>query len=239
MNLDTTEKSLTTYAPELLLGSNTSSDDQSTPDCRSNHPQNPESNPVGYDHGCNINQPTNNQPTITDPNSCKSTFSLDSNPDVHDESTVANKDDQNETTSSGSPDCSKDVNPANNQCRSDSDSDPRQHDSVSLASVCSGSEHKSCEVLKPIMVDILSDSTLIESHTAASASQYAYIPVTYHFKRPPPPESIIRATIVYAEPSHAISQLHRCQMHAKADTEVQPGSETHCSALSTSSSSVH
>ena len=338
VNLDTTEKSLTTYAPELLLGSNTSSDDQSTPDCRSNHPQNPESNPVGYDHGCNINQPTNNQPTITDPNSCKSTFSLDSNPDVHDESTVANKDDQNETTSSGSPDCSKDVNPANNdQCRSDSDSDPRQHDSVSLASVCSGSEHKSCEVLKPIMVDILSDSTLIESHTAASedlkhsdndvtltelielivkslenfgsspesfqsldddnvtatrssfrhrlgfispseglpicesdeklkhesmstsddypgqfgfsfsinddvqtkgmsyseelkklrASQYAYIPVTYHFKSPPPPGSIIRATVVYAEPSHATFQLHRCQMHAKADTEVQPGSETH------------
>ena len=86
------------------------------------------------------------------------------------EVSATNNDDQNETTSSGSPECRKDVNPANNdQCRSDSHSDPRQHaDTVSFASVCSGSERKSCEVLKPIVVDILSDSTLIESHPAAS-----------------------------------------------------------------------
>ena len=85
------------------------------------------------------------------------------------EVSTTNNDNQNETTSSGSPECRKDVNPANNDpCHSDCDSDPRQHDSVSLASVCSGSEHKSWEALKPIVVDILSDSTLIELQPAAS-----------------------------------------------------------------------
>ena len=51
--------------------------------------------------------------------------------------------------------------------------------------------------------------------------------MTFNFDKPPPPECIIRATVVYTEPSHASSPVHRCQKHAKADKEVPPGCKTH------------
>ena len=57
--------------------------------------------------------------------------------------------------------------------------------------------------------------------------QFAYIPVTFHLNNLPPSGCIIRATVAYAEPGHASSPPHRCQKHAKADTEVPPGCETH------------